>query len=47
LLVIRHWHHDLGRPYRTPAPSVVGWLAVSTTAFFILLYLPGSPSALA
>jgi len=26
---------------------VVGWLAVSTTAFFILLYLPGSPSALA
>jgi hypothetical protein len=25
---------------------VVGWLAVATTAFFILLYMPGSPSAL-
>ena len=46
-LVIRRRHPGLPRPYRTPAPAVVGWLAVLTTGFFILLYLPGSPSALA
>ena len=45
-IVIRRRHPGLPRPYRTPAPSVVGWLAVTTTAFFILLYMPGSPSAL-
>lgn len=45
-LVIRRRHPGLHRPYRTPAPSVVGWLAVATTVFFILLYLPPSPSAL-
>ncbi len=46
-LVIRRRHPDLPRPYRVAAPAVVGWLAVATTVFFILLYLPGSPSALA
>ena len=46
-LVIHRWHPDLRRPYRTPAPAVVGWLAVTATVFFVLLYLPGSPSALA
>ncbi len=46
-LVIRRRYPHLPRPYRTPAPAVVGWLAVATTTFFILLYMPGSPSALA
>ena len=46
-LVIRRRHPDLPRPYRVAAPGVVGWLAVAATVFFILLYLPGSPSALA
>ncbi len=46
-LVIRRRHPGLARPYRVPAPTVVGWLAVAATVFFILLYLPGSPSALA
>ena len=45
-LLIRRRHPDLPRPYRTRAASVVGWLAVTATVFFILLYLPGSPSAL-
>ena len=46
-LVIRRRHPGLRRPYRVAAPTVVGWLAVATTALFILLYLPGSPAALA
>ena len=45
-LVIRRRHPGLPRPYRVPVPGVVGWLAVAATVFFILLYLPGSPSAL-
>ena len=45
-LVIRRRYPDLPRPYRTPAPGVVGWLAIATTLFFIVLYLPPSPSAL-
>ena len=45
-LVIRRRYPGLHRPYRTPAPTLVGWLAVATTAFFILLYMPGSPSSL-
>ena len=45
-LVIRRRHPDLPRPYRVAAPGLVGWLAVAATVFFILLYLPGSPSAL-
>ena len=45
-LVIRRQHPDLPRPYRVAAPRLVGWLAVAATVFFILLYLPGSPSAL-
>ena len=45
-LVIRRRYPDLPRPYRVAAPSLVGWLAVAATVFFILLYLPGSPSAL-
>ena len=46
-LVIRRRYPGLARPYRVPAPAVVGWLAVAATVFFVLLYLPGSPSALA
>ena len=46
-LVIRRRHPDLPRPYRVAAPAAVGWLAAAATVFFILLYLPGSPSALA
>lgn len=45
-LVIRRRHPDLPRPYRVAAPAAVGWLAATATVFFILLYLPGSPSAL-
>jgi amino acid transporter len=43
---IRKRHPDLPRPYRTPAGRLVGALAILTTVFFIVLYLPGSPSAL-
>ena len=46
-LVIRRRHPDLPRPYRVAAPATVGWLAAAATVLFILLYLPGSPSALA
>ncbi len=45
-LVIRRRHPGLPRPYRVAAPAVVGWLAVAATVFFVMLYLPGSPSAL-
>ena len=45
-LVIRRRHPALPRPYRVAAPALVGWLAVAATVFFVLLYLPGSPSAL-
>ena len=45
-LVIRRRHPGLPRPYRVAAPALVGWLAVAATVFFVLLYLPGSPSAL-
>ena len=45
-LVIRRRHPELPRPYRVAAPGAVGWLAVAATVFFVLLYLPGSPSAL-
>jgi len=45
-LLIRRRHPDLARPYRVAAPTLVGWLAVAATLFFLVLYLPGSPSAL-
>ena len=37
---------DLPRPYRVPQAALVGPLAIATTLGFMLLYLPGSPSAL-
>ncbi len=45
-LRLRKQHPELERPYKTPAPKLVGSLALVTTVLFILLYLPGSPSAL-
>jgi amino acid transporter len=46
-LQIRKKHPELTRPYRVPAPHIIGPLAVLATVLFIILYLPGSPSALA
>ena len=43
---IRKRYPDLNRPYRIPAGRVVGALAIVTTVFFFVLYLPGSPAAL-
>jgi amino acid transporter len=37
---------ELPRPYRVPSPRLIGRLALLSTIFFALLYLPGSPSAL-
>ena len=45
-LVIRRRHPELARPYEVPQPLLVGSLAVAATVFFVLLYLPWSPSAL-
>ena len=45
-LTIRRRYPDLPRPYRAPAPIFVGSFALLTTVLFVLLYLPGSPSAL-
>jgi basic amino acid/polyamine antiporter, APA family len=46
-LRIRSRYPDLERPYRVPAPGLVGALALLATLVFLVLYLPGSPSALA
>jgi amino acid transporter len=45
-LRIRKNHPDLPRPYRVPAPRIIGPLAFAATVLFICLYLPGSPSSL-
>ncbi len=45
-LTIRGKYPTLDRPYRVPAARLVGTLAVLSTVLFVLLYLPGSPSAL-
>ena len=45
-LRIRRHHPDLDRPYRVPNGRLVGALAIAATGCFVLLYLPGSPSAL-
>ena len=45
-LRLRKRYPNLERPYQVPYPKLVGWLALLATLFFILLYLPGSPSAL-
>ena len=45
-LIIRRRHSELPRPYRVAVSALVGWLVIASTVLFILLYLPGSPSAL-
>jgi amino acid transporter len=45
-LRIRKKHPQLPRPYRVPAPRVIGPLAVLATILLVFLYLPGSPSSL-
>lgn len=45
-LRLRKLHPELERPYRVPAPRLIGGLALVATLLFIGLYLPGSPSAL-
>jgi APA family basic amino acid/polyamine antiporter len=45
-LRMRRLYPDLPRPYRVPAPRLVGALALLATLFFLSLYLPGSPSSL-
>jgi amino acid transporter len=45
-LRLRRTHRGLSRPYRVPAAGLVGPAALVTTALFVMLYLPGSPSAL-
>jgi amino acid transporter len=45
-LRLRKRYPDLPRPYLVPVGTFVGGLAVVATVLFILLYLPGSPSAL-
>jgi APA family basic amino acid/polyamine antiporter len=45
-LKIRRKYPDLARPYRVPAPRVLGPLALLATMALIVLYLPGSPSGL-
>ncbi len=43
---IRKLYPRLPRPYGVPLPRVVGALALLATVIFVLLYMPGSPSAL-
>lgn len=45
-LRLRKRHPGLDRAYQVPVPALTGALALTATLFFILLYLPGSPSAL-
>ncbi len=45
-LRLRRRRPELPRPYAVPAPRVIGILALLATLLFILLYMPGSPSAL-
>jgi basic amino acid/polyamine antiporter, APA family len=43
---IRNRYPDLERPYRVPFGTFVGWAALLATLSFVIMYLPGSPSAL-
>ncbi|MFJ5768426.1 APC family permease [Psychrobacillus sp. NPDC093180] len=38
---------DMERPFRAGKSSVVGWFAIIFSVFFVILYLPGMPAALA
>ncbi|MGB9955476.1 APC family permease [Haloferax prahovense] len=46
-LVLRYRNPDFDRPFKLPAGYAVGALGLLLTVFFVGLYLPGSPSALA
>jgi amino acid transporter len=43
---LRKRYPDLTRPYRVPAPRLMGMAALLATVFFAVLYMPGSPSGL-
>jgi len=45
-LVLRFREPEMDRPYNVPAGRIVGVVALGLTGLFILLYLPGGPSAL-
>lgn len=46
-LVLRYREPEMERPLKLPGGYLVGVVAVGITLFFVGLYLPGSPSALA
>jgi len=46
-LVLRRTEPGLERPYRVRHPRLIGALAVCASLGMLLLYLPGSPAALA
>ena len=46
-LVLRHKEPDMERPFRLKNGRLIGWLALLGSIGLFLLYLPGSPSALA
>lgn len=45
--VLRRREPEMERPFRLPAGRLVGGLALALVLFFVGLYMPGSPSALA
>jgi amino acid transporter len=45
-LALRKKEPDLARPYKVPAGTLVGILAIGVAAFFLYLYLPIGPGAL-
>lgn len=46
-LVLRRREPEMPRPFRLPRGELLGWLALLGSLGLLLLYLPGSPSALA
>lgn len=46
-LVLRHKEPDMERPFRLKNGRLIGWLALLGSIGLFLLYLPGSPAALA
>lgn len=46
-LVLRRKEPNMERPFRTPAGTVVGWLAVILSLALAVLYMPGMSAALA
>ncbi|MCV6604301.1 MAG: amino acid permease, partial [Porticoccaceae bacterium] len=45
-LVLRRREPDMERPFRAGSNSLLGWLALFASLGLLVLYLPGSPSAL-